>query len=66
VLKISVSGTGTVQVRAVFSNLDGDLFPGQFVRVIVHRITLPNAIVVPKQSISQGPQGPFVYDLSAA
>ncbi|MDB5641093.1 MAG: efflux transporter periplasmic adaptor subunit [Hyphomicrobiales bacterium] len=54
-------GTGTVQVRAIFPNSDGDLFPGQFVRVIVHGVTLPNAIVVPKQAISQGPQGPFVY-----
>ena len=53
--------TGTLQVRAVFPNPKAELLPGQFVRVIVRGITLPNAIVVPKQAVSQGPQGPFVY-----
>lgn len=53
--------TGTIQVRAVFPNPNADLLPGQFVRVIVRGITLPHAVVVPKQAVSQGPQGPFVY-----
>jgi len=53
--------TGTVQVRTVFPNPKGELLPGQFVRVGVSGLTLPNAIVVPKPAIGQGPQGPFVY-----
>jgi membrane fusion protein, multidrug efflux system len=53
--------TGTIQARAVFPNPDGSLLPGQFVRVRVSGITLPNAIVVPQRAVSQGPQGPFVY-----
>lgn len=53
--------TGTIQARAVFPNPDGVLLPGQFVRVRVRGITLPNAIVIPKQAVSQGPQGPSVY-----
>lgn len=57
--------TGTIQARAVFPNPDGALLPGQFVRVIVHGITLPDAIVVPKPAVSQGPQGPFVYVVDA-
>jgi membrane fusion protein (multidrug efflux system) len=57
--------TGTIQARAVFPNPDGVLLPGQFVRVRIRGITLPDAIVVPSQSVSQGPQGPFVYLVGA-
>ncbi|MBX9740074.1 MAG: efflux RND transporter periplasmic adaptor subunit [Beijerinckiaceae bacterium] len=53
--------TGTIQVRAIFANADGQLLPGQFVRLVVRGLSVPNSIVLPKQSISQGPQGPFVY-----
>ncbi|MDB5509897.1 MAG: efflux transporter periplasmic adaptor subunit [Hyphomicrobiales bacterium] len=53
--------TGTIQVRAIFPNPQGQLLPGQFVRLVVHGLSLPDAVVIPKQSISQGPQGPFVY-----
>jgi membrane fusion protein (multidrug efflux system) len=53
--------TGTLQVRAIFPNADGAILPGEFVRVIVTGITLPDAIVIPKQAVNQGPQGPFVY-----
>src|SRR5690606_23697037 len=53
--------TGTIQARAVFPNPDGILLPGQFVRVRLHGITLPDAIVVPREAVSQGPQGPSVY-----
>lgn len=53
--------TGTIQARAIFPNPEGVLLPGQFVRVRVRGITLPGAIVVPKQAVSQGPQGASVY-----
>jgi membrane fusion protein (multidrug efflux system) len=53
--------TGTILTRAIFPNADGALLPGQFVRVKLTGITMPNAIVVPKIAISQGPLGPFVY-----
>jgi membrane fusion protein (multidrug efflux system) len=53
--------TGTVQIRSVFPNEDGSLLPGQFVRLVVKGITLPKAILVPQQAVSQGPQGTFVY-----
>lgn len=55
--------TGTIQARVVFPNPDGVLLPGQFVRVRLLGITLPDAIVVPQQAVSQGPQGPTVYVL---
>src|SRR3954470_24979843 len=53
--------TGTIQARAIFPNPDGALLPGQFVRVVIRGITLPEAIVIPNQAIVQGPQGPSVY-----
>jgi membrane fusion protein (multidrug efflux system) len=53
--------TGTIQARAVFPNPDGVLLPGQFVRVRIHGVTLPDAIIVPQQAVSQGPQGPSVF-----
>ena len=55
--------TGTIQARAVFPNPDNVLLPGQFVRVRLIGITLPDAIVVPQQAVSQGPQGPLIYVL---
>ena len=57
--------TGTSLIRAVFPNHEGGLLPGQFVRVKVTGITMPDAIVVPKAAISQGPLGAFVYVVEA-
>ncbi|WP_240540125.1 efflux RND transporter periplasmic adaptor subunit [Salinarimonas soli] len=53
--------TGTIQARAVFPNPDGALLPGQFVRIMVRGFSLPDAIVIPEQAVSQGPQGPSVF-----
>jgi membrane fusion protein, multidrug efflux system len=57
--------TGTLQVRAILPNPEGALLPGQFVRVVMRGIVLPDAIVVPQQAVSQGPEGPFVYVVGA-
>jgi membrane fusion protein, multidrug efflux system len=57
--------TGTIQARAIFPNPDGLLLPGQFVRLRILGITLPDAIVILKEAVSQGPQGPFVYVVGA-
>jgi membrane fusion protein (multidrug efflux system) len=53
--------TGTILTRAIFPNRAGTLLPGQFVRVKMTGLTLPNAIVVPKAALNQGPLGAFVY-----
>jgi membrane fusion protein, multidrug efflux system len=58
--------TGTVQIRSVFPNADGAILPGQFVRLILKGITLPKAIVIPQQAVSQGPQGTAVFAVNAA
>ncbi len=53
--------TGTFLLRATFSNPDGKLRPGQFVRVRVKGIIRPNAILLPQQAVLQGAQGFFVW-----
>jgi membrane fusion protein (multidrug efflux system) len=57
--------TGTVQIRAVFPNDKRGLLPGQFVRVEIIGVTMPNAVLVPKTAIVQGPQGAAVYVVDA-
>lgn len=59
------SQTGTIQFRAIFPNADGTILPGQFVRVRLHGVTLPDAIIIPKQAVMQGPRGASVYVLGA-
>lgn len=53
--------TGTIQLKASFSNTDGRLTPGQFVNVVLKLTEEPNAIIVPSQAIQTGQKGLFVY-----
>jgi membrane fusion protein, multidrug efflux system len=57
------SGTGTVAVRAVVANPDGELLPGQVVRARVEGVQLADSIVIPKRAVMRGPQGTFVWVL---
>ncbi|WP_394788705.1 MdtA/MuxA family multidrug efflux RND transporter periplasmic adaptor subunit [Rhodoferax sp.] len=53
--------TGTLKLKAEFANADGQLFPNQFVNVVLQLGTLPNALVVPSAAVQRGAQGTFVY-----
>ena len=53
--------TGTVKLRAQFSNDDFALFPNQFVNARMLVDTLRGATVVPTAAIQRGSQGTFVY-----
>lgn len=53
--------TGAFDMRAEFANADGNLKPGQFVRVVVEGGQLPDAITVPQPAVQDGPTGKFVY-----
>jgi len=55
------SETGTYLVRAVITNPNGMLRPGQFVRVRVRGAIRPNAILVPQRAVMQGAKGHFVW-----
>lgn len=53
--------TGTFLVRATFSNPEGTLKPGQFVRVHLLGATRPKAILVPQRAVQQGAKSHFVW-----
>jgi membrane fusion protein (multidrug efflux system) len=53
--------TGTYEMRAEFANPDGNLKPGQFVRVKLAGAYRKDAIAVPQAAVLDGPQGKFVY-----
>lgn len=57
------SQTGTILSRAVLPNPGQRLLPGQFVRVRVEGLRIPDAITIPTAALMQGPQGTFVYVL---
>ena len=53
--------TGTVKLRAQFSNDDFGLFPNQFVNARMLIDTLRGATVLPTAAVQRGNQGTFVY-----
>ena len=55
--------TGTIRGKARFANIDGKLFPNQFVNVRINLQTLKGAIVVPVTAVRTGPNGTFVWKL---
>jgi multidrug efflux system membrane fusion protein len=57
--------TGTLKLRAEFSNEDDSLFPNQFVNIQLLIDTLHDGTVVPTSAIQRGAPGTFVYLVSA-
>ena len=55
------STTGTVKVKAEFSNDDYALFPNQFVNARVLLEVKQGATIVPAAAIQRGTQGTFIY-----
>ncbi len=55
------SGTGTVRIKAVFSNDQQRLWPGQFVNVRLLASTRKDGAVVPSSVVQRGPQGVYAY-----
>lgn len=55
------TSTGMVKLRADFPNLDGKLFPNQFVNIHLLVKTLEHAVLVPSPAVQQGLSGPFLY-----
>jgi membrane fusion protein, multidrug efflux system len=53
--------TGQIQMKAVFTNTDRVLWPGQFVSVRLLLRTDRNAAVVPAQAVQTGQNGLYVY-----
>ena len=55
--------TGTVTARAVFSNPDRTLIPGQFVRIRVALQNLKGVFAVPEVAVGQGRETPHLFVL---
>lgn len=53
--------TGTVKLKARFTNQDDRLFPNQFVNARLKVSTLQDAIVIPAAALQMGNEGSFVW-----
>ena len=52
--------TGTIKARATFPNTSRQLWPGQFVNVVLTLGNIQNAVVVPSQAVQVGQKGSYV------
>ena len=57
--------TGTVQLKALFPNLQRRLWPGTFVNIELTTSVAKAALTVPADAVQQGPQGTFIYVVGA-
>jgi membrane fusion protein, multidrug efflux system len=57
--------TGTVMLRANFENSDENLYPSQFVNVVMLLDTLKDALRVPVGAVQRGAPGSYVYLVDA-
>jgi membrane fusion protein, multidrug efflux system len=53
--------TGTIHLKATFDNVDERLWPGEFVSARLVLAVREQAVVVPAQTVMQGPQGAYIY-----
>ena len=59
------SGTGTITLKAEFSNENDPLLPGQFVDTELVLTTEPSALTVPAGAVVTGQEGTFVFVVGA-
>ena len=57
--------TGTVRVRAVFQNADGNLMPGQFARVRLGRVKAQPAVLISERAVGTDQSKRFVMVVGA-
>lgn len=53
--------TGTLRLKAKFSNQDEALFPNEFVNIHIETQVLHNAALIPAAALQHGTQGDFVF-----
>ncbi len=53
--------TGTIRLKAVFSNEDDSLFPNQFVNAKLLVGTMRGVVLVPTAAVQRSSQGTFIY-----
>jgi membrane fusion protein, multidrug efflux system len=59
------STTGTVLLKARFSNPDGTMWPGQYMSVALQLYVDPNALTLPAPAVMTGQQGTYVYTVDS-
>ena len=59
------AATGTISLKARFANDDDHLWPGQFVDTRLQVKTLQKAVTIPSIAVQHGPDGLFVFLVSA-
>jgi multidrug efflux system membrane fusion protein len=57
--------TSTIRLKAMFPNTDEKLWPGEFVNAHVLIDTRSNVVVVPSAAIQRGPNGLFLWTVTA-
>ncbi|MDP9200640.1 MAG: efflux RND transporter periplasmic adaptor subunit [Gemmatimonadota bacterium] len=60
------STTGTVLLKARFTNPEGTLWPGQYVNVALQLYVDPNALTLPGPAVLTGQQGTYVFTIDSA
>ncbi|HEX9309229.1 MAG TPA: efflux RND transporter periplasmic adaptor subunit [Gemmatimonadaceae bacterium] len=60
------STTGTVLLKARFSNPEGTLWPGQYMNVALQLYVDANALTLPAPAVLTGQQGTYVYTIDSA
>lgn len=58
--------TGTIRLRATFSNRDHALWPGQYVEVDIVFDPNATALVIPAAAVQNGPDGQYVWIVNAS
>lgn len=56
--------SGTVKLKATFSNKDATLWPGQFVNVTLKLTTTKDCVVVPSHAVQSGQNGNYTFIVS--
>jgi multidrug efflux system membrane fusion protein len=60
------STTGTVLLKARFSNPEGTIWPGQYMSIGLQLYVDPNALTLPAPAVLTGQQGTYVYTVDTA
>jgi multidrug efflux system membrane fusion protein len=55
------STTGTIKLKGTFPNTNRQLWPGEYINVVLRMAVRQNALVVPNQAVQTGQDGTYVY-----
>lgn len=58
------SKTGSIRLKGTFDNKSRQLWPGQFVNVVLTMGDLKGVVAVPSQAVQNGANGPYVFTIT--